>query len=265
MFRLKSILVLLIFSAVTFAQDFEVSPVLMSFNAEPGEIQTQKINLINHSARPQKYLLKLSDYDVDKNGNKKPVPLGKSPRSCAQWITLNPSLIELNPNQSGTIEAIITVPKEGYGARWGMITVEPVEEKTAFEADKNLVSGVLIVPRIVILFKQSPKTNRNYKASLTDLKEVTKKGDLFRSFEVTINNTGDNIIDASVHLALANMETAIEEKFNAVKVTVYPDQARVVKLQLPKNTGAGKFALAAIMDYGHRQPLEGTQILLEAK
>lgn len=61
------------------------------------------------------------------------------------------------------------------------------------------------------------------------------------------------------------METAIEEKFNPVKVTVYPDQARVVKLQLPKSTGAGKFALAAIMDYGHRQPLEGTQILLEAK
>ena len=60
MFRLKSILALLIFSAVSFAQDFEVSPVLMSFNAEPGEIQTQNINLINHSARPQKYLLELS-------------------------------------------------------------------------------------------------------------------------------------------------------------------------------------------------------------
>ena len=146
-----------------------------------------------------------------------------------------------------------------------MITVEPVEEKTAFEADKNLVSGVLVVPRIVILFKQSPKTNRNYKASLTDLKEVTKKGDIFRSFEVTINNTGDNIIDASVHLALANMQTAAEEKFAPVKVTVYPDQSRIVKLQPPKSTGVGKFALAAIMDYGRRQPLEGTQILLETK
>lgn len=265
MFRLKSILVLLIFSAVTFAQDFEVSPVLISFNAEPGEIQTQKINLINHSARPQKYMLKLSDYELDKDGNKKPVALGKSPRSGAQWVTLNPSFIELNPNQSGTVEAIITVPKDGYGARWGMITVEPVEEKTAFEADKNLVSGVLVVPRIVILFKQSPKTNRSYKATLSDLKEVTKKGDALRSFEVTVNNTGDNIIDASVHLALANMQTAVEEKFNPVKVTVYPDHSRVVKLQLPKSTGPGKFALAAIMDYGHRQPLEGAQILLEVK
>ena len=248
-----------------FAQDFEVSPVLISFNAEPDEIQTQKINLINHSARPQKYLLKLSDYEVDKNGNKKPVALGKSPRSCAQWMTINPSLIELNPNQSGTIEAIISVPKEGYGTRWGMITVEPVEEKTAFEADKNLVSGVMVVPRIVILFKQSPKTNKNYKANLSDLKEVTKETDAFRSFEVLINNTGDNIIEASVYLALANMSTAQEEKFNPVKVTVYPDQSRVLKLQLPISIEPGKYALAAIMDYGHRQALEGSQIMLEVK
>lgn len=265
MFRFKTILGLLLLSTVVFSQDFEVSPVLMSFNAEPGEIQSNKINLINHSAKPQKYLLKLSDYIIDKDGNKKPVPLGKSDRSCADWITLNPSLIELNPNQSGTIEVLMTVPKDGYSARWSMISVEVVEEKSAFEADKNLVSGVLIIPRIIVLVKQSPKSNKNYKANISNLKEVTKKGEKLRSFDMLINNTGDNIIEASVYLALANMQTAKEEKFQPTKVTVYPGSSRVVKLQLPREVGPGKYALAAILDYGHRQPLEGSQLLLEVK
>ena len=265
MFRNITIIALLFLSSLSFAQDFEVSPVLMSFNAEPGEIQTNKINLINHSARPQKYLLRLSDYSVDSEGNKKSVALGENSRSCADWITLNPSLIELNPNQTGSIEVLMTVPKKGYGARWCMISVEVVEENTAFEADKNLVSGVLIIPRIIILVKQSPKSNKNYKANVSDLVEVTKKGDEFRSFDLDINNTGDNIIEGKIYLALANMQTAKEEKFPITKVTVYPGFSRKVNLQLTKKIAAGNYALAAILDYGHRQSLEGTQIMLEVK
>jgi P pilus assembly chaperone PapD len=115
------------------------------------------------------------------------------------------------------------------------------------------------------LVKQSPKSNKNYKANVSDLVEVTKKGDKFRSFDLSINNTGDNIIDGNVYLALANMETANEEKFPAKKVTVYPGYSRTVNLQLPQEIKAGNYALAAILDYGHRQPLEGTQIMLEVK
>ena len=265
MSRILTFFVFLFFSTCIFAQDFEVSPVLMSFNADPGETQTKQINLINHSGKPQKYTLKLSDYVLDKDGNKKSVPLGSSKRSCADWITLNPSFVELNPNQTATIDAMINVPNNGFTAKWCMIYVEVAKEQTSFEADKSLATGVVLVPRIVILVKQSPKSNTNYKATVTNLKEVTKPGDSERNFEVTVTNIGENIIDANVNLALANMETATEEKFSPVKVTVYPDAARVVKLQLPKTIKKGKYALAAILDYGHRQPMGGTQLLLNVK
>ncbi len=256
---------ILLLASGLYAQDFEVSPVLMSFNADPGEIQTKQINLINHSSIPQKYLLKLTDYDLDKDGNKKSIPAGKSKRSCADWITLNPSLIELNPNQSATIEAIMTVPKDGFAAKWCMICVEVTKEQSAFEADKSLATGVVLVPRITILVKQSPRNNSNYKATISGLKETTKPGDRHRSFEVLVTNTGDNIIEANVNLALADMQTAKEDKFNPVKVTIYPDNARMVKLELPATLSKGKYALAAILDYGHRQPMGGTQMLLEVK
>ncbi len=265
MSRFKTVLFFALLTSVAFAQDFEVSPVLMSFNANPGEIQTKQINLINHSSKPQRYTLKVTDYEIDNNGNKKPVPAGSTKRSCADWITINPSLIELNPNQSASIDALMTVPKDGFSSRWCMIMVEVAKEQTTFDADKTLATGVLIVPRIVILVKQSPKSNNSYKATISGLKEVTKPDDTQRNFEVLVTNVGDNVIDANVSLALADLQTAKEEKFNPVKVTVYPDGVRIVKLQLPKQLAKGKYALAAILDYGHRQPLGGTQMMLEVK
>ena len=265
MLRIKSLLCVLFLASCLFAQDFEVSPVLMNFTADPGEIQKKEINLINHSGKPQKYSLKLADYVLQKDGTKKAIPLGTSKRSCADWLTLNPSIIELNPNQSATIEALMAVPKDGFSAKWCLIQVEVAREQTSFEADKNLAAGVMLIPRIIIVVKQSPRSNNNYKATISGLKEVTKQGDKQRSFEVLITNNGDNVIDANVNLALADMQTAKEQKFNPVKVSVYPDASRVVKLQLPEIVAKGKYALAAILDYGHRQPLGGTQMLLEVK
>lgn len=265
MLRTRITFFVLLFASVIYAQDFEVSPVLMSFNANPGEIQKKQINLLNHSSKPQKYNLKISDYITDKDGNKKIVPLGTSKHSCADWMTLNPSFIELKPNQSASLEVLMTVPKDGFSAKWCMIHVEVSKEQSAFDADKSMAAGVLITPRIVILVKQSPPSNNNYKATITNLKEVTKPGDSVRSFEATVNNVGENIIDAKVSLALANMETAKEQKFAPVKVTVYPEGSRLISLKLPTNLSKGKYALAAILDYGHRQPLGGTQILLEIK
>ena len=265
MLRNISTFCILLFASFLYAQDFEVAPVLMSFNASPGEIQTKSINLINHSSKPQKYILKVTDFEFDKDGNKKSIPAGKSKRSCADWITLNPSLVELNPNQTATIETLMTVPINGFSAKWCMIYVEAAKEQTPFDADKSLATGVVLIPRIAILVKQSPRNNLNYKATITGLKEITKAGEPHRSFEVLVTNTGDNIIEANVNLALADMQTTKEDKFKPVRVTIFPDNSRTVKLQLPAILSKGKYALAAILDYGHRQPMGGTQMLLEVK
>ena len=71
--RITSFFCVLFLTSFLFAQDFEVSPVLMNFTADPGEIQKKEINIINHSGKPQKYSLKLADYVLQKDGTKKSV------------------------------------------------------------------------------------------------------------------------------------------------------------------------------------------------
>lgn len=265
MLKFRFLFVITLLAQMIFAQDFEVSPVLMNFNAEPGEIQKKQLTLINHSAQPQKYNLKISDFILDADGNRKIVPLGSSKRSCADWINITPSFIELNPNQSAQLDVMMTVPKDGFSSRWCMVHVEVAKEQTSFEADKALATGVLLVPRIIVMIKQSPRSNNNYKASIAGLKEITKKTDKQQMFEVVVSNVGDNVIDANVYLQLANLQTGKEEKFNVVKTTVYPDASRKITLQMPRIAVKGKYVLGAILDYGHRQPLGGTQLMLEIK
>lgn len=207
----------------------------------------------------------MSDFVLDNDGNRKIVALGKSKRSCADWLTINPSFIELNPNQTAQLDVMMTVPKDGFSSRWCMLHVEVAKEQSAIEADKTLATGVLLVPRIVVMVKQSPRSNNNYKATISNLKEVTKKTDKQQIFEVLVSNIGDNIIDANVYLTVANLQTGKEEKFAPVKNTIYPDGSRKMTLQMPKIATKGKYVLAAILDYGHRQPLGGTQLMLEIK
>ena len=251
--------------SLTFSQDFEVAPVLVSFDANPGEIQTRILTIRNHSNDRQKFVLNLNDYVFTETGSKQAVEAGSTPRTLADWLTINPAFVELNPNESAEVQLIMSVPRSGFNTRWGMIPVEIAREQSATSADKQLATGVLLIPRIVVLIKQSPRSNQNYKGIVTSLTEVTKEGDEFRSFEATLVNQGDKVIDAKVFLAVANMDTMEEEQLQATNVTLYPDQSRKQVLTLRKKLTPGKYAIAYLMDYGHRSSIEGSQILLEVE
>lgn len=247
------------------AQDFEVSPVRMRFDANPGENQLNQLNIINHSNRREKLVFSLSDYLIDETGNKRSAPAGTSSRSCANWITINPSFAELNPNESTTVEVLMNVPANGFETRWGVIHVQPAKEQLASAADKEMAAGVTIVPRIVVLVQQSPRSNKNYRGTIGNISEVTVEGDLHRTFQAVIQNTGDKILDAKVTLAVANIQTATERTSEPVKYTVYPGGIRVVELYFRDPLEPGRYAVAAMLDYGHNQPIEITQMLLEVK
>jgi len=262
---IPGMLFILLASTPAFSQDFEVAPVLVSFEANPGESQVRTLTLINHSSERQKFLLSLSDYLLDEDGVKQPREAGSTRYSLADWLTINPAFVELNPNEETEITLMMNVPRTGYDSRWGMVQVEQTNEQSSSAADKQLTTGVVLVPRIVVLVKQSPGSNQNYRGTVSGLKEVTKAGADKRSFEATISNSGDKILDAKVFLAVANLNTAEEQQFKATTVTVYPGFKRKATLTLPVNLAPGSYALAFLMDFGHGAPIQGAQMMLEVK
>jgi hypothetical protein len=244
------------------AQDFEVAPVLVSFTANPGETQTRELTITNHGNEVNTFNLSLNDYTVDEQGTKEALAAGSTDRTLADWLTVNPSYVTLNPNETATASLILTVPRTAFNTRWGMIGVEVAKEQLASQADKQLATGVVIVPRIVVLVKQSPPSNRNFSGKVSGLKEVKNPNIAFRSFEAILENTGDKILDAKVFLALANLQTAEEKQYQSKSLTIYPQQKRKMVLVLPENPPPGEYALAFLMDYGENSSIEGAQILL---
>lgn len=265
---MKKIYLIIIFCVLTvfsYSQDFEVAPVLMNFTADPGSVQTKLLTVKNYSNIEQTFSLKFSDYIIDENGSKQTKAMNSTENSCANWITISPSFVELKPNESKEINVSMAVPQNRFETRWGMIHVEVAKEKDIFSADKQLTTGVVVVPRINVLVKQSPKSNTNYSAKVISLTEITANNDDFRKFEIEIHNTGDKVIDAKVFLAVANIKTAVEKKYKETVITVYPNHKRNLTLTLPEKLETGEYAIAAIMDYGHRKPIEGTQIIITQK
>jgi hypothetical protein len=155
------------------------------------------------------------------------------------------------------------VPVDDYSTRWAMIYVKTTQEQTAFSADKELRAGVTVSGRIGVLVFQSPKSNTNYSATINNLIETTEEKDTVRRFTANIDNIGDKIMQCKVYLIASNIETAEEENFDPVTIESYPKSSQTVDLKIPKNfLPPGKYALAAVLDFGSRTNLEGTQLLI---
>ncbi|MFC2137520.1 hypothetical protein ACFLTE_05030 [Bacteroidota bacterium] len=261
---MKKIIYLLL-TIITFqinAQDFEVSPIDINFNAEPGDMQSKIITIKNHSNKKTGYLLAVQDYLVNKSGKTGFLDANATRNSIANWISISPSYVEIAPNGEQTVQVSLQAPLDDYTAKWGAISVSPAIERTAFSADGRLSAGVGVSGSIIIKLYQSPTSNQNHRAKISNLKEITIEGDTVRTFTANIDNIGDKITECKVFLIAANLETAEERQFDPIKIKTYPKTARLIELKMPKVLPDGKYALSAILDYGSNSELEGTQMII---
>lgn len=255
---------LLIISLLVIAQDFEVAPVQLFFNAEPGESQSKIITIKNHGNKKTSYLLSIEDFLVEKTGRKKYLPSSSTKSSISKWISISPAFIDINPNESGQITVTLQAPIDDYSTKWGSIFINVAREQVDFTPDNALRAGMNVSGRVAVEVQHSPNSNQNFRVIINNLKEITTEQDSNRIFEANIDNIGEKVTECKVYLIASNLATAEETQLNPMIVNMYPKASRKVKLTLPdKILPSGQYALAAILDYGSSAALEGTQIVIE--
>ena len=254
-----------LFSSKTFGQDIEVAPIRINFSANPQESQTKTIAVKNHGNKKESVVLTLKDYLIYKDGSKKILPVGSSKNSIAKWITLNPSYLEINPNESKTVQINFQAPSDDYTSKWGVLSVSTAKEQTSFSADKETSAGISIYGRIDVYLYYTPKSevNTNKRVKISNLKEITTEQDSTRKFSVHIDNLGNTIVPCKVYLIASNLNTLKEKTFSPKEIKAYPQTSRTLELTLPNGLKDGKYSLSAILDYGSSDALEGTQITIE--
>jgi len=252
------------------AQDFEVAPIKLNFRANPGETETKTITVKNHANQKMGFSITLRDYLIYKHGETKILPSESTKNSIAKWLTINPSYVELNPNDEQTVQVTMQAPNDDYTSKWGILSVNTAKEQTAYSADQELQTGVNILGRIDVYITYTPESGQSTRVIINNLREVTQQQeeveeDNKRNFAVNIDNVGNKIKDCKVYLIASNLNTAYEKKFKPITITTYPQSSRTIELPVSNNLPKGKYSLAAILDYGNNESLEGTQIIINVE
>ncbi|MDD2564270.1 MAG: hypothetical protein PHU27_08660 [Salinivirgaceae bacterium] len=256
-------LLLVLMTAVIFAQDFEVSPVKLFFNSDPGSTQLKTITVKNHSSKTQSFLLSMGDFTLNSKGQREYGPANSNKRSISNWMTISPTFFEIPPNEEQQISISIQPPIDEYGSRWGVINVRTATEKMSFQADKTLSAGVMVSPRIVVEVFQTSKGGGALSAKIDQLREIESTDAAKRMFTALVTNNSDVIIPCKVYLIASDMKTGKETMFPPTLFESYPKNTHRVNLDIPKDMPKGIYALAAILDYGSASTLEGTQMVIE--
>lgn len=247
------------------AQELEVSPGTLSFATNPGSSQTQQITLRNKGNTEQSFIFNLSDWMTDETGEVKYFNPGTTARSCAEWITVSPALVTLQPNEQATVNITMLVPSDNASTKWAVLFVESAVEQTGPKAvDKEMAMGVQVALRIAVTIYQSPTSNTLYKGTIEGLAEKIND-DNSRTYTSQVINLGDKVLNCKVYFTLTNLETAEEITSAPFEFSLLPETSKKVSYKHDKPLAKGRYSVAAILDYGYSSELEGVQLELDVK
>jgi len=247
------------------AQELEVTPGKMTFATNPGSSQTQQVYVRNKGNTEQSFIFTLADWLTDDKGEAKYFSPGTTSRSCADWITVSPSLVTLQPNESAPVNVTMLVPNDNYSTKWAVLFVESAVEKTGAKAiDKNVQMGINVAVRIAVPIFQSPASNTLYKGTIEKITETILDNNT-RKYESQVINLGDKILNCKVYFTIASVATAEEITSDPIEFSLLPESTKKVDYVLDKPLAKGQYSVTAILDYGYNDNLEGVQLDIEVK
>jgi len=244
------------------AQSFKVLPASLDFRLSKGESRSEEITVTNTSDKVESFVISTCDFTLDDKGNTIYSDAGSIERSCAKWMTITPSFVQLNPNEVVKLNVIMKVPQEEEKTHWGMVIIRSEKEFTGQAADKDVVrAGLIITPQIAVKILQTPPALDYKKLAVGNFKEITTiETDTVRTFAVNILNEGDVLTRCKLYLTLSNLETLSEITIEPLDLYLLPEISKEVKIAMPENVKPGSYSIAAILDYGDEYDLEGMEM-----
>jgi hypothetical protein len=139
-----------------------------------------------------------------------------------------------------------------------------VEQTGAKAIDKDVQMGMTLSLRIAVPVYQSPSSNTFYKGTLEGLTETIAE-DGKRTYETKVINLGDKILNCKMYFTISNLETGEELTSDPIEFSLLPETSKDVAYEFEQVLEKGQYSVAAILDYGYNDELEGIQLDIEVK
>jgi len=115
----------LLFCAPVAAQ-LGISPIIIEMRAHPGAVGTFRLNITNTGKQPLECSVRVSSMAVRAGGL--PVEVEDAPRSCKDWITVNPQKFTLKRTEGKRLICRVRVPKDTGGGYYAIISTHGVPQ-----------------------------------------------------------------------------------------------------------------------------------------
>jgi len=232
------------------------SPPSMSLLVPPGGSTQFRCQLMNTGGRAARFQLEALPVSQKQDGGyyfpgadePQPVP------SCADWITVSPSEVTLEPAEAAFVSCSLKVPRTARaGGRYAGVVCHLVPERGVEEPGRARMEVQLNSATIVFLTIAGRRPTWKAKLSRLEIKPAEEGGFWF---EGAFTNTGNVHVFGRGRLVLRG-ETGrrlAETQLGGGRGTVLPAATVTFRTLIKERLPIGKYIAEARVDYGGRGP-----------
>lgn len=188
------------------------------------------IQLQNTASNERNVRVYQRDYWFSHTGETKHDPAGTLERSNAGWITFNPELLTLQPNEIASIDYEVTVPQNDLlsGTYWSVIMVEGITPADT----TNHARGVTIKTAIRYAVQMITTIGNTGTSDIQFLGlELAKNGDI-NELNIVIENTGERILKPETSIEIFDQSGISAGIFKADPKKTFPGTSVKITLVL---------------------------------
>lgn len=227
-----------------------VSPPRTNIDAEPGETIQRSIKITNNSDTEQVLNVRalIIDYIVRDNvGTPVKVSAESAGRYLASpWISLDRTVITLQPKQQEVVNAVIQIPSDALpGGHYAGIFFEPTDL-----AQPNLTVSQTI-PQVGSLFLINIAGDINYDAAITRFETSSRLYEFGPvEFSADVENRSDTHIRPIASITIKNMLGKQVAEILPEEVNIFPFTSRTYETMWDQIWGLGRYEATLKVPFG---------------
>jgi len=203
---------------------------------------------------PATLTLYLGDWSQEEGGDRQYLPPETLSNSCAEWIELSRTQLELPAGKSTHVSFTVTVPSGAAGSYWAVLFVEiqpgPVTTE-APETETGRVVGIREVWRQAVQIYQTVPGTEESDATIGSLGAKIDRNSGLVNINLEFENTGNTILrDVVGSIDLIDQTGEVADTVTIPKFMVLPGLTRIFELTSSKKLAPGVYIARAGVDYG---------------
>lgn len=244
------------FSPNLFGQDISVSPSILDFTGNPGEIVSKSVTLTNMGSKTYDFKVHLKDWERDSLGNKLYMEEGSLANSNTLWVKLAENSFSLAPAARKQVLVNLEIPA-GINAHTASNSMLFFTQTNPDKAASNLSAiGVQVSYEFGVQLFYNPNGLLKGEINYNKMFFQPAQDALCPKISIHFTNTGQVNKRGTIRLELTNKQAGQEHKLAPIPFAIMPLGQQVMWIDLPKNLAKGEYHVVTLLDAGNEYDLK---------